>query len=88
MLLEHIINILLNYFLIFGFELSYFSVAPLGVYGAAWERPAETVQDDVREGYVSRAAAYDHYGVVLDPTTLAIDGPATAALRAVLAAGA
>jgi N-methylhydantoinase B len=56
-----------------------------GGYGPPWERPAERVRDDVREGYVSPAAARDAYGVVLDPTTLAIDEAATAERRAALA---
>lgn len=32
----NLINFICNYFLIFGFETSFLSVAPLGVYGAAW----------------------------------------------------
>ncbi|HLH27204.1 MAG TPA: hydantoinase B/oxoprolinase family protein [Chloroflexota bacterium] len=57
-----------------------------GGYGPAWERPAERVQADVREGYVSLQAARDDYGVVLDPRTLALDEAATTARRADLAA--
>jgi N-methylhydantoinase B len=57
-----------------------------GGYGPPWQRPAERVRDDVREGYVSWQAAHDAYGVVLDPTTLALDAAATAARRATLAA--
>ncbi|HLH27175.1 MAG TPA: hydantoinase B/oxoprolinase family protein [Chloroflexota bacterium] len=56
-----------------------------GGYGPPWERPAARVQADVREGYVSLRAAADDYGVILDPQTLAIDGPATATRRAALA---
>ncbi|HLH27140.1 MAG TPA: hydantoinase B/oxoprolinase family protein [Chloroflexota bacterium] len=52
-----------------------------GGYGDPLERPAERVQHDVREGYVSRAAARDEYGVVLDEATLEINWPATEALR-------
>jgi N-methylhydantoinase B len=48
-----------------------------GGYGDPLERPAEQVQRDVREGYVTLAAAREQYGVVLDSTTLAIDHRAT-----------
>ncbi|HZU06774.1 MAG TPA: hypothetical protein VFB73_12455, partial [Chloroflexota bacterium] len=50
-----------------------------------WERPAEWVQRDVVEGYVSLEAAREQYGVVLDPHTLAIDEAATAQRRRLLA---
>jgi N-methylhydantoinase B len=53
-----------------------------GGYGSPLERPAEQVAADVREGYVSLAAAREQYGVVLDEATLALDAAATAALRA------
>jgi N-methylhydantoinase B len=56
-----------------------------GGYGRPLERPVEQVERDVREGYVSLQAAHDLYAVVLDPTTLALDGPATERLRAALA---
>jgi N-methylhydantoinase B len=56
-----------------------------GGYGPPWERPAEEVARDVREGYVSPEQARIEYGVVLDPATLAVDGSATSALRAELA---
>jgi N-methylhydantoinase B len=59
-----------------------------GGYGPPWERPAEAVQRDVREGYVSLKAAAELYGVVLDPATLAIDAAATAHLRAALGSAA
>jgi N-methylhydantoinase B len=52
-----------------------------GGYGDPLARPPESVQRDVAEGYVSLAAARDHYGVVLDPTTLALDEAATGQLR-------
>jgi N-methylhydantoinase B len=55
-----------------------------GGFGSPLERPAESVQHDVRQGYVSVGAARDYYGVVLDPDTLTIDGAATARLRAQL----
>jgi N-methylhydantoinase B len=53
-----------------------------GGFGSPLERPAEQVRDDVRQGYVTLAAARDYYGVVLDSETLAIDAEATAAARA------
>jgi N-methylhydantoinase B len=55
-----------------------------GGFGSPLERPAESVQHDVRQGYVSVEAARDYYGVMLDPDTLAVDGVATARLRAQL----
>jgi N-methylhydantoinase B len=48
-----------------------------GGFGSPLERAPEDVQHDVRQGYVSIAAAHDYYGVVLDPGTLAIDEVAT-----------
>lgn len=48
-----------------------------GGYGNPLERPAEWVQRDVVEGYVSLEAARSQYGVVLDPRTLEIDRSAT-----------
>ena len=57
-----------------------------GGYGPPWERPAERVQHDVVEGYVTIEAAARRYGVVLDPQTLAINHSATAARRRELAA--
>jgi N-methylhydantoinase B len=53
-----------------------------GGYGAPFERAAELVREDVRQGYVSIAAAAEHYGVVIDPKTLEIDIAATGKLRA------
>jgi N-methylhydantoinase B len=52
-----------------------------GGYGPPWERPAEQVQDDVRQGYVSLEAAHQRYGVVLDAATLAIDWAGTERAR-------
>jgi N-methylhydantoinase B len=45
-----------------------------GGFGDPHERPAEKVQDDVRQGYVSLESARKHYGVELDPETLEITG--------------
>jgi N-methylhydantoinase B len=56
-----------------------------GGFGSPLERPAESVQHDVGEGYVSIGAARDYYGVVLDPQTFAIDEAATRQQRAQLA---
>jgi N-methylhydantoinase B len=53
-----------------------------GGYGKAFERLAEDVQEDVRQGYVSVKAAAEKYGVVIDPETFAIDQAATEKLRA------
>ena len=58
-----------------------------GGYGAAFERPVEQVQHDVRQGYVSVAAAATLYGVVIDPETFEIDQAATERRRAELARG-
>jgi N-methylhydantoinase B len=58
-----------------------------GGYGSPLERPAERVADDVRQGYVTVAAAAEHYGVVLDPETFAVDGAATERLRAAKRSG-
>jgi N-methylhydantoinase B len=48
-----------------------------GGFGSPLDRPAEDVQHDVRQGYVSFNAARDYYGVILEPDTLAIDIAAT-----------
>ena len=40
-----------------------------GGYGDPRERPIETVARDVLDGYVSVAAAREHYGVAVDPET-------------------
>jgi N-methylhydantoinase B len=52
-----------------------------GGFGSPLERPAQDVQHDVRQGYVSLEAAHDYYGVVLDPDTLEIGIAATDSLR-------
>jgi N-methylhydantoinase B len=53
-----------------------------GGWGPAFERDPEAVLTDVREGYVSAAAARRDYGVAIDEATLELDAAATAALRA------
>jgi N-methylhydantoinase B len=53
-----------------------------GGYGDPHARPAATVAEDVRQGYVSTEAARKLYGVAIDPVTFAVDEKATARLRA------
>jgi N-methylhydantoinase B len=53
-----------------------------GGHGLAFERPVEDVREDVRQGYVTAAAAAKFYGVVIDPDTFAVDLAGTARLRA------
>jgi N-methylhydantoinase B len=53
-----------------------------GGYGNALERAIDEVVEDVRQGYVSIKAAAQHYGVVIDPETLAVDRVASERLRA------
>ena len=36
-------------------------------YGNPGERSRDSIVDDVRQGYVSVAAASEHYGVAMDP---------------------
>jgi N-methylhydantoinase B len=55
-----------------------------GGYGFAWERPADSVAEDVRQGYVGIDAAAEHYGVVVDPKSFAVDQTATDKRRAEL----
>jgi N-methylhydantoinase B len=52
-----------------------------GGFGSPLERPAEAVREDVKQGYVSRDAAHDRYGVVLHGATPQIDQAATRARR-------
>jgi N-methylhydantoinase B len=58
-----------------------------GGFGSPLERPPERVQHDVRQGYVSVAAARDYYGVVLDPDTLEINETETKRQREQLVEG-
>jgi N-methylhydantoinase B len=55
-----------------------------GGYGPPWERDAEKVREDVRQGYVGADKAASLYGVVIDPATFEIDRAATAERRAQL----
>jgi N-methylhydantoinase B len=52
-----------------------------GGWGHPFDREAERVAADVRDGFVSRASAEAHYGVVLDNAGKAVDGAATAERR-------
>lgn len=53
-----------------------------GGFGSPLDRPAQDVQHDVRQGYVSFANARDLYGVVLDGQTRKVRASATEKLRA------
>jgi N-methylhydantoinase B len=53
-----------------------------GGWGPAFERDPQAVLHDVREGYVSLAAARRDYGVVIDEAAGSVDEEATATLRA------
>ena len=55
-----------------------------GGYGDPLERDAGLVERDVAEGYVSLESARDDYGVVIDPSTMKVDVPATDELRSSL----
>jgi N-methylhydantoinase B len=52
-----------------------------GGYGTPLARPPEDVAEDVKQGYVSVAAAAELYGVVVDPETFEVDAAATERLR-------
>ena len=51
-----------------------------GGFGPPWQRPADAVREDVRQGYVTREAAARDYGVVIDEA-LVLDEAATRAAR-------
>jgi N-methylhydantoinase B len=55
-----------------------------GGYGPAWERPADRVAEDVRQGYVTPEAAAENYGVVIDAKSFVVDKAATEKKRAEL----
>ncbi|MDP6815133.1 MAG: hydantoinase B/oxoprolinase family protein, partial [Alphaproteobacteria bacterium] len=52
-----------------------------GGYGDPFERPAEQVAEEVRQGVISPTAARSDYGVCLDPETQVLDPAATKAAR-------
>jgi len=56
-----------------------------GGYGSPLQRPMKDVQRDVEQGYISLEAAAKFYGVVIDPTTFAVDAAASEQLRGRLA---
>ena len=56
-----------------------------GGYGSPLERPVETIEQDVFEGYISRERAQRCYGVVFEGDTGRIDRAATVSRRAALA---
>ena len=53
-----------------------------GGFGCPLDRKLEDVEHDVREGYVSIAAAREQYGAVIDPATMRARRTDSAALRA------
>jgi N-methylhydantoinase B len=56
-----------------------------GGYGPPWERDVRRVQADVIDGYVSRAAAADEYGVYFEDNCYEVDEVRTQEARAQLA---
>ena len=58
-----------------------------GGYYPPGQRDPAAVAEDVRQGYVSLEAAAQHYGVVIDTATGAVDAAATARRREALEAG-
>jgi N-methylhydantoinase B len=57
-----------------------------GGFGSPLDRKLEDVENDVREGYVSIAAAREQYGAVIDPSTMRARRTDSAALRACMRA--
>ncbi len=57
-----------------------------GGFGRPTDRRLEDVEDDVRQEYVSREVARDHYGTVIDPVTGRADREASASLRSAMRA--
>ena len=55
-----------------------------GGFGSAFDREAELVLEDVREGKVSLAAARERYGVVIDPASMRVDTEATRIRRSTM----
>jgi N-methylhydantoinase B len=58
-----------------------FQQSGAGGYGPPFARDPARVLEDVLEGYVSLDRARENYGVVIDPETMMVDGPATERLR-------
>ena len=57
-----------------------------GGFGHPLDRKLADIEDDVRNGYVSPAAAREQYGAVIDPKTLRADAAASRELRAAMRA--
>ncbi len=57
-------------------------ITPGGGWGSPLGRPAESVLDDVLDGFVSAKSAFDDYGVVLDRDAVSLDLAATVRRRA------
>ena len=57
-----------------------------GGYGDPLARSAKDVAHDAKQEYISLRSAREYYGVVLDPTTFAVDQDATAKRRAAMRA--
>jgi N-methylhydantoinase B len=55
-----------------------------GGFGSPLERDLQTLERDVRCGYVTRDAAEKYYGAVFQPDSLALDLKATEARRATM----
>lgn len=53
-----------------------------GGFGSPLERDLDVVEQEVLQGYVTREAALEAYGAVIDPKTLKLDRHASEALRA------
>ena len=51
------------------------------MFGTEMERDPARVAADVRDGRVTPERARSAYGVIIDPATLLVDAPATAAAR-------
>jgi N-methylhydantoinase B len=62
-------------------EVFRYEMAGAGGWGDALEREPERVLKDVRNEFVSREAARDEYGVVIDSGSLSVDEKATTRLR-------
>ena len=52
-----------------------------GGWGDPLERDVGRVLDDVKDGFVSRESAEEHYGVIIDASSLAVDQPRTESRR-------
>ena len=52
-----------------------------GGWGDPLERPVEQVLEDVLDEYVSVEAAREHYGVVVDPSTMTVNDKETRSMR-------